>query len=33
MEIRQFMKIKSNSDSRSAENISNKRLRIEFQPA
>ena len=33
MDIRQFMKRKSISDSRSVENISDKRLRIEFQPA
>ena len=33
MDIRQFMKRKSISDSRSVENISEKRLRIEFQPA
>jgi len=33
MDIRQFMKRKSISESRSAENISDKRLRIEFQPA
>jgi len=33
MDIRQFMKRKSISDSWSAENISDKRLRIEFQPA
>jgi len=32
MDIRQFLK-KSLSDSRSAENISDKRLRIEVQPA
>jgi len=33
MDIRQFMKRKSISDSRSVQNISDKRLRIEFQPA
>jgi len=33
MDIRQFMKRKSIFDSRSAENISDKRLRIEVQPA
>ena len=33
MDIRQFMKRKSNSDSRSVENISDKRLNIEVQPA
>jgi len=33
MDIRQFMKRKSISDSRSAENISDKRLRIEVRPA
>jgi len=33
MDIRQFIKRKSISDSRSAENISGKRLRIEVQPA
>jgi len=32
MDIRQFMK-KSISDSRSVENISDRRLRIEVQPA
>jgi len=32
MTIRQFMKRKSVSDSRSVENISDKRLRIEVQP-
>jgi len=33
MDIRQFMKRKSISDSGSAENSSDKRLRIEVQPA
>jgi len=33
MDIRLFTKRKSISDSRSAENISDKRLRIEVQPA
>jgi len=33
MDIRQFMKRKNISDSRSVENISYKRLRIEVQPA
>jgi len=33
MNIRQLMKWKSISDSRSDENISDKRLRIEVQPA
>ena len=33
MDIRQFMVRKSISDSRSVENISDKRLRIEVQPA
>jgi len=33
MDIKQFMKMKSISDSRSVKNISNKRLRIEFQRA
>jgi len=33
MDIKQFMKRKSISDNRSVENISNKRLRIEVQPA
>jgi len=33
MDIRQFMKRKSTSDSRSVENISDKRLQIEVQPA
>jgi len=32
MDIRQFMKRKSISDSWNAENISDKRLRIEVQP-
>jgi len=32
MDMRQFMKSKSISDSRSVENISDKRLRIEVQP-
>jgi len=33
MDIRQLMKRKSISDSRSIKNISDKRLRIEIQPA
>jgi len=33
MDIRQFMKRKGISDSRSAENLSDKRMRIEVQPA
>jgi len=33
MDIRQFMKRISISDSRSVENISDKILKIEFQPA
>jgi len=33
MDIRQFMKRKGISDSRCVENISDKRLRIEVQPA
>ena len=33
MDSRQFMKSKRISDSRDAENISDKRLRIEVQPA
>jgi len=33
MDIMQFMKRKSISDSRSVENISDKRLRIEVRPA
>jgi len=33
MDIRQFMTRKSNSDSRGVENISDKRLRTEVQPA
>ena len=33
MDIKQFMKGKSISDSRSAENISDKELRIEVRPA
>jgi len=33
MDIRQFVKRKSISDSRSVEKISDKRLRIEVQPA
>jgi len=33
MDIRQLMKRKSTSDSRSVENISDKRLRIEARPA
>jgi len=33
MDIRQFMNRKSISDSQSVENISDKRLRIEVQPA
>ena len=33
MEMRQFMKRKSISDSRRAESISDKRLRIDVQPA
>ena len=33
LDVRQFMKRTSISDSRSAETISNKRLRIEVQPA
>ena len=33
MDIRQFMKRKSISDSQSVENISEKRLSIEVQPA
>jgi len=33
MDIRQFMKRKSISDSRSAENISDKRLRSKVRPA
>jgi len=33
MDIRQFMKRKRISHSRSAENISDKRLRIEVRPA
>ena len=32
-DIRQFMKRKTISDSRSVENISDKKLRIEVQPA
>jgi len=32
MDVRQFMKRKSISDSRGVENISNKRLSIGFQP-
>jgi len=33
MDLRQFVKRKSISDSRSVQNISDKRLRIEVQPA
>jgi len=33
MDIRQVMKRKSISDSRSAENLSDRRLRIEVRPA
>jgi len=33
MDIRQIRKIKSIPDSRSAENFSSKRLRLEVQPA
>jgi len=33
MGVRQFMKRKSISDSRGVENISDERLKIEFQPA
>jgi len=33
MDVRQFMKRKGVSDSRSVEKISDKRLRIEVQPA
>jgi len=33
IDVRHFMKRKSISDSRSVENISDKRLKIEVQPA